>query len=160
MCSQVINDNYDVVVIGAGNGGLIAAAQLVLKEKKLILFERHNLPGGFASSFTRGRFEFETALHQLCNFGPKTNKGGVRRLFEDDLGLNIDFLEVPEAYRLILTNPSEKLNVEVPFGVENFIDMMEEKVPGSKESIQNYIKLCEEINRAISYLTESQMKTR
>ena len=31
--------------------------------KKTLLIEQHNLPGGVASSFRRGRFEFDTALH-------------------------------------------------------------------------------------------------
>jgi len=42
---------YDVVVIGAGNGGLSAAATTAQKGLKTLLIEQHNLPGGFASSF-------------------------------------------------------------------------------------------------------------
>lgn len=54
---------YDAVVIGAGNGGLAAACRMAKAGKKTLLIERHNMPGGCASSFRRGRFEFETALH-------------------------------------------------------------------------------------------------
>ena len=32
---------------------------------RVLLLEQHNLPGGFATSFVRGRFEFEAALHEL-----------------------------------------------------------------------------------------------
>jgi hypothetical protein len=60
---------YDAVVIGAGNGGLAAACKMALEGKKTLLIEKHNLPGGCASSFRRGRFEFETALHELCEWG-------------------------------------------------------------------------------------------
>ena len=56
---------YDVIVIGGGNGGLASAATLAEKGKRVILFERHNIPGGCGTSFRRGRFEFEIALHQL-----------------------------------------------------------------------------------------------
>ncbi|WP_405822959.1 NAD(P)/FAD-dependent oxidoreductase [Streptomyces sp. NBC_01390] len=35
----------------------------------ILLIERHNVPGGFATSFRRGRFEFDTALHQLPGVG-------------------------------------------------------------------------------------------
>jgi prolycopene isomerase len=48
--------DYDAVVIGAGNGGLTAALTLTKKGLKVLLWERHNIPGGCATSFVRGRF--------------------------------------------------------------------------------------------------------
>lgn len=51
-------EKYDVIVVGAGNGGLSAAVTASQKDLKTILFEKHNLPGGAVSSFRRGRFEF------------------------------------------------------------------------------------------------------
>ncbi len=153
---QLIEDDFDAVVIGAGNGGLIAAAQLAIEGAKVILCEQHNLPGGFATSFVRGRFEFEGALHELCDFGPETNKGSIRRLFEDDIEINVDFVEISEAFRLIINDPNEKLDVVVPFGREKFINMMEREVPGSKDSIIDYIRLSQEITEAINYITESE----
>lgn len=153
---QIIKDDFDAVVIGAGNGGLIAAAQLAIEGVKVALCEQHNLPGGFATSFVRGRFEFEGALHELCDYGSSSNKGAIRKLFEEDMGLNVDFIEIPEAFRLIYNDPNEKLDVIVPFGREEFIDMMEREVPGSKDPIRKYIRLGEEITEAIAYITESE----
>ena len=57
--------HYDAVVIGAGNGGLAAALTLVNAGKKVLLAERHNLPGGFATSFIRGRFSQERSTELL-----------------------------------------------------------------------------------------------
>ena len=62
-------NSFDCVVIGAGNGGLIASLRLAKSGKKVLLVERHILPGGFATSFSRGRFNFEASLHELCDFG-------------------------------------------------------------------------------------------
>ena len=39
-------EQYDVVVVGAGNAGLSAAIQMALAGKKTLLIEQHNLPGG------------------------------------------------------------------------------------------------------------------
>ena len=153
---QEYSDSYDVVVIGAGNGGLAAAAELAIHGAKVILFEQHNLPGGFASSFVRGRFEFETSLHELCDYGPEINKGGIRTLFEDNFGIDTEFVRVPEAYRLILTDPNEKLEITLPFGIENFIDTIERAVPGCKKSIEMFFELGKEILSAFNYIGKMQ----
>ena len=84
---QRIQERYDCVIIGAGNGGLAAAAQLAAAGARVLLLEQHTVPGGFATSFVRGRFEFEAALHQLADVGSPTHKGDVRRFLEDDLGV-------------------------------------------------------------------------
>lgn len=40
----------DVVVVGAGLGGLGAALELARQGVKVLVLEQHNLPGGFATS--------------------------------------------------------------------------------------------------------------
>jgi len=55
--------DYDVVIIGAGNAGMFTAAALALSGVKPLVLESHNLPGGMATSFVRGRFEFDATLH-------------------------------------------------------------------------------------------------
>jgi prolycopene isomerase len=147
---------YDCVVIGAGNGGLSAAAQLAVKGAKVLLLEQHNLPGGFASSFVRGRFEFETSLHEFADIGPMTAKGSVRSFFEDELGVFVDWVEIPEAYRMILTDPGEDMDVTMPYGVEDYIDAMEREVPGCGVSVSKYVQLCREVFEALSYLGQSR----
>ena len=75
--------HYDVIVIGAGNGGLSTATKLALEKKKVLLLEKHNVPGGCGTTFRRGRFEFEVALHQLSQMGRPESPGPLRELFKD-----------------------------------------------------------------------------
>ncbi|MFX1428475.1 MAG: phytoene desaturase family protein, partial [Promethearchaeota archaeon] len=149
---QTLSENYDVVVIGAGNGGLVAAANLAMKGAKVLLLEQHNLPGGFASSFVRGRFEFETSLHELADYGSALDKGAVRKLLEDKLNIDSEFVEIPEAFRLILTDPDENIDVVMPFGINNFINAIEKEVPRSKEPIRRFFNLGQDINNATRYI--------
>ena len=152
----VIGNGYDCVVIGAGNGGLAAAAQLSAAGARVLLLEQHTVPGGFATSFVRGRFEFEASLHQFCDVGSPTHKGDVRRFLEDDLGIYLDWVEIPEAFRLILTDPDEELDVTMPYGVKEFIDAIDSAVPGSRDSVERYVNLCKEAVEAITYLCKSR----
>ena len=55
---------YDAVVIGAGLGGLSAAAAFARQGFKVVVLEQHSAPGGYASAFTRpGGFTFDVSLH-------------------------------------------------------------------------------------------------
>jgi len=153
---QHLKKAYDCVVIGSGNGGLSAAAQLAAKGAKVLLLEQHNVPGGFATSFIRGRFEFEASLHAFCDVGPPTDKGNVRQFLEDDLGVYLDWVEIPEAYRLLLTDPGKEMDVTMPYGVQAFIDAIEKEVPGSRESVTNYVNLSKEVIDALTYIGESK----
>jgi phytoene dehydrogenase-like protein len=56
--------SYDAVVIGAGLGGLSAAAAFARQGYKVLVLDSHSVPGGYASAFTRpGGFTFDVSLH-------------------------------------------------------------------------------------------------
>ena len=150
-------NTVDCVVIGAGNGGLAASLRLAKSGKKVVLVERHILPGGFATSFKRGRFNFEASLHELCDFGHEDNPGNLYNLFKElEVVDKIKMVDVPEAFRVITLSTKE--DYIMPFGIENFVNKMEEYVPGSRKSVQTFFDLGKEIKQAMRYLTESRGK--
>src|SRR5687767_8383447 len=60
---------YDVVVIGAGLGGLTAGAILAREGRKVLVIERGNSVGGAASSYKAGDLFIEASLHKTS--GPE-----------------------------------------------------------------------------------------
>ncbi|MBK8784022.1 MAG: NAD(P)/FAD-dependent oxidoreductase [Anaerolineales bacterium] len=63
-------EKFDVVIIGAGLGGLSAAGYLAKAGKKVLVLEHHTVPGGYAHEFRRGKYRFEVALHALDGAAP------------------------------------------------------------------------------------------
>lgn len=58
---------YDVVVIGAGLGGLTAGALLARSGRKVLVIERSNSVGGAASSYKAGDLFVEGSLHETSD---------------------------------------------------------------------------------------------
>ncbi len=148
---------YDVVVVGAGVGGLSAALKFAHSHVKVLLLEKHNMTGGYSTSFVRGRYEFEASLHELCECGDKLDGhtyGGVRE-FLDSVGVYPEYVQVPDAFRVIMT----KLGIDftMPFGIENAIAALDKVEPGCAPKVREYFKLCEEIYEALIYIQSCNM---
>lgn len=145
-----MSKHFDVIVIGAGNGGLAAAATTAKGGLKTLLLEQHNLPGGSATSFRRGRFEFETSLHELADVGPVEDPGGVRQLF-DSLGAEVDWRLEDSTFRVI--SEADGIDARLPAGLEEFADEMERQVPGCRDSVMAVFELAQKATAAIAYLS-------
>lgn len=129
---------YDVIVIGGGNGGLASAATLAEKGKSVILFEKHNIPGGCGTSFRRGRFEFEVALHQLSHMGTEENPGPLRELFERYGILDeINWIQIKELFRV---NFPDGTGVSLPAERKQCEDFLCKEFPSQADGIRKYFE--------------------
>lgn len=142
---------YDAIVVGAGLGGLAAATTMAHDGLRVLLLERHNVPGGYATSFVRGRagggppYEFEVALHELSGIGPPEARGNVYRLLAH-LGVadKVEFLHVPNLYRSVFLDGSPGtgpgLDLTLPVGREAFEDRLVEAFPHQATGIRRFME--------------------
>ncbi|MBQ6117105.1 MAG: NAD(P)/FAD-dependent oxidoreductase [Oscillospiraceae bacterium] len=145
-------DHYDVIVVGGALAGLSAALQLADKGKDVLVLERHNLPGGVATSFVRGGIEIEAALHEMMYIGAKDNRQKVG-VFFDQLGIDIDWLRVPEAYHASLPG----LEVTLHPGMETFSREIDAAVPGTYEKVKRLMDLCATVYDSVNYLSVNHL---
>ena len=158
--------NYDVIVIGAGNGGLAAAATCAKAGLSTLLLERHNIPGGSASSFVRGRFEFEPSLHELAGVGAPDKSGQVEGMFARFDG-DVEWCTHESTFRLVV--PAKEgdedafvnengvlvtVDARMPVGFEAFAQKLDELVPGSYESCMAAFDLSTKMFKALNSLDD------
>lgn len=88
--------NYEVVIIGGGLSGMMAAAFLSKKGKKVLVLEQHTTVGGLAAGFNRKGYYFDSAMH--CFMAESTSG------FYETLGLweKLDFR--PHRSTIIIEN--------------------------------------------------------
>ena len=94
----VIRDAYDVIVVGAGIGGITAAALLAKKGLKVLNIEQHYVPGGMCSCFRRQGFTFDAGSTLLFGFGEKGFR--AHRFVMNELEEEIDMIPQEDTYRL------------------------------------------------------------
>ncbi len=128
--------DYDAIVIGAGNGGLTASLTMAKAGLKTLLLERHNIPGGCATSFIRGRFEFEVALHQLSGIGTVDFPGPLIKTFSDlDVLDDIEFVEMKNLYRVVYPG---KMDLVLKADRAESIKTLQEHFPNDADQIARF----------------------
>jgi prolycopene isomerase len=134
-------NTYDAIVIGSGNAGLTAATALQRGGAQTLLLERHNIPGGCATSFVRGEFEFEVALHQLSGMGTEEEPFVLRNMFAD-LGImdDLDVIIERDLYRYVI--PGE-IDVTLPADWSELQKVLIERFPSEAETIPAFMTLAE-----------------
>lgn len=124
--------NYDIIIIGAGLGGLTAGAKLAKEGKKVLLLEQHDRPGGCATTFHRKGFTLEAGLHEMDGPHAKDLKVKIFR----DLGLSekVTLVGVPEFYHFV----NGRQDVVIPHNPEEAERRLVELFPYEEQGIKTY----------------------
>jgi all-trans-retinol 13,14-reductase len=83
-------NEYDVIVVGSGIGGLSCASLLAKNGFKVLVLEQQNHVGGYCASFERNGFMFPVGAHDISG----VEQGTIKMLL-DKLDLKKEDLFVP-----------------------------------------------------------------
>ena len=143
---------YDVIIIGAGLGGLTSGAVLAKKGKKVLMLEQHNIPGGCATTFKHRDYKVEVGLHMIDGLDSGDPK---RKLFED-LGVldNMEFIRIPEFYSLITPGGE----IVIPDDMEKAKQLLCSKYPEESEGVVEYFRIISVLRKEGNYLPRNKWK--
>lgn len=134
---------YDVIVIGAGGGGLSAAARLSLAGKKVLVIEQHDRVGGYMTRFEREPYAFEVSLHAFDGLDPE---GFNHRIFEK-LGImdKVKPVRLDPLYR----SQFPHFALDVPADPDAYLALLKERFPHEKDGFDNLFNAMGHINKVM-----------
>ena len=130
---------YDIIIIGGGLAGLSSALKLSQSGKKIAVFEKHFMAGGYATNFKRrdndgNLYVFDVALHGIGGLIPGNT------FYNHMKGINmvdkVEFLRKKET-ATIYNNGYE---IDVPDTFEKYRDHLVSRYSSYKEKIFDLFK--------------------
>lgn len=146
--------HYDAIVIGAGNGGISAAVALAQGGAKTLLLERHNLPGGMASSFVRGRFEFDASIH--CLF---YEFQGYKDIWDGYMGIEPNLEEITSGITYShIDADGNPVHIHYPHGDKGFTEEFKRRFPEDADKFEEFMGVCRQVKKALDIMNAGGVK--
>ena len=146
----MIREEYDVIIIGAGIGGLVCSSLLAKAGMRVLVVEQSSRPGGYVGSFRKEGFTFDCAAH----FVTGCHKDGViGRLLRDlEIEKDIEFIKVEAPVKLTFPDFEFFFSLNNLEGAERIV---KEKFPQEAENVDRYKETLDRIGQDIVRLGSS-----
>jgi phytoene dehydrogenase-like protein len=134
---DIIDKDYEVIVIGTGLAGMSAANKLAKNGRSVLLLESHNKLGGFATWFYRNNKKhiFDVSLHGF----PIGMKKTCRKYWNQEIA---DHIVQLKGVRFV--NP--QFEIETQFTREDFTNQLVEKFNVKRKIVTEFYDFIENMN--------------
>jgi len=132
--------HYDVVIIGSGLGGLVAAVILAKEGYKVGVLEKNNQFGGNLQTFVRDKTIFDTGIHYIGGLSEGQNLYKYFKYLGIMDDLNLKKMD-EDGFDIISFEDTDE---EFPHaqGYDNFINQLVKYFPDERATIETY---CEDV---------------
>lgn len=128
-----MKNDWDIIVIGSGMGGMVTGAALSRLGHKVLMLEQYVKLGGQTHSFSREGFSWDAGLHYLGGFGPDESEKSMLDWLCDSpielapIGSVYDTLHIGDAAPLQLSRPASAQRMD-----------LKERFPDEAEAIDKW----------------------
>ncbi|HYD43570.1 MAG TPA: NAD(P)/FAD-dependent oxidoreductase [Anaeromyxobacter sp.] len=139
-------NDFDVVVVGSGIGGLVAGALLArLERRRVLVLERHYRAGGFTHTFDRpGGFSWDVGVHYVGT--EVVTEGTTCDLFRVAGGGALEWNPLPETFERLHFPGFE---FEMRAGRENLLEDLSRAFPAEAANVRAWL---DDVDGAMSLL--------
>ena len=138
-------ENFDVIIIGSGIGGLVTASQLASKGAKVLVLEKYIIPGGSGGSFKRKGYTFDVGASMIFGFGDKGYTNLLTRALKD---VNEKCETIPDPVQLEYHLPNN-FSISVDKNYDQFINKLTATFPKEKVGIRKFYDTCANVFKCL-----------
>jgi len=135
-----VKSKYDVIIIGAGVGGLTCGCYLAKNGMHVLIIEKNNKVGGCCSSFIRNGVEFDAGVHSI---GSCREEGILGSIFKE-----LDLINEIKLYKKKPSNIILTENNEISIGntLQADIKKLSDIFPKESKNIKSFLTFVNSFN--------------
>jgi all-trans-retinol 13,14-reductase len=145
-------EEFDVIIIGSGAGGLASAICLARSGQKVLVLEKHYVPGGWCHSFHLNGQRFSPGVHYIGLLDKNQSTNDLYR----GLGVANDlvfFRMNKNAYEHCQLG---NVTIDMPAGQDNLYESLAKKFPKEKKNLKKYLDLVRKVSDQVQLIPKMQ----